>query len=248
MGGKSWFERRNGQWPAVGAQPNNRRFGPFRAPREEEHQMGIGPRVRRCFGRYEVHIAEFYRSLWVDLGLFTRAVRRWFPDARNILEIGCGEGAVCQRMSKLFPKARITGIDIVPTVGRLFQGDSTRVTFVQKPIQEFAATHRNEYDLVLICDVLHHIPWPFHSAILRDGRSALRPDGVFVVKEWENRPNLICALSYLCETYLTGDRVRYGTAADWRRKIGDVFGINCIEHEQRFRPWPNNLAYFIRNR
>lgn len=209
--------------------------------------MGIGTNVRRLFGPFEPYVAELYRAFFVDLGLFARAVHRWIPDARNILEIGCGEGAICQRLSVLFPNARITGIDIAPTVGRLFQGDSTRVAFSRQSIQQFGALHRGEFDLVLICDVLHHIPWNLHEEILYEGRNALRNGGVFVVKEWENRPNLIGGFNYLCEQYLTAERVRYGTAAEFRSVIKTVFGPDRIEKEQRFQPWPNNLAFFIRN-
>jgi 2-polyprenyl-3-methyl-5-hydroxy-6-metoxy-1,4-benzoquinol methylase len=210
--------------------------------------MGLGAKVRRCFGPFEPYVAELYRAFFVDLGLFTRSVRRRCPEARNILEIGCGEGAICHRLSLLYPQARITGIDITSNVGRLFRGDSSRVAFAKQTIREFAAEHRGEFDLVLLCDVLHHVPWNLHEEILREGKNALRDGGVFVLKEWERRPNLMFAFTYLIERYVTGDRVRYGTAAEFRRVIDAAFGAGRIDWEQRFQPWPNNLAFFIRKR
>ena len=41
---------------------------------------------------------------------------------RRILEVGCGEGAVSERLAALYPNAEITAIDITPNVGRLYAG------------------------------------------------------------------------------------------------------------------------------
>ena len=88
--------------------------------------MAIGPRFRAWLGPLEVPAANLYRACFVDLGHLARQVREWTP-AASILEIGCGEGALTERLSLVYPKARITGIDITPKVGRLFCGDRERV-------------------------------------------------------------------------------------------------------------------------
>lgn len=209
--------------------------------------MSIGAQIRRWFGPREADVSNLYRACFFDLGTFTRSIKRWLPDAGRILEIGCGEGAICERLAALYPQARIVGIDIMPKVGRLFRGDRTRVSFAQQTIQDFAPAHHREFDLVLICDVLHHVPWHLHVDLLRAARGTLRPGGGFVLKDWEKRLNFAHVLSYLSDRYLTGDRIRFGTAWEFRREIHTIFGTNSIERERRFQPWPNNLAFFIRN-
>ena len=94
--------------------------------------MSLGSSVRRLFGPLEAPVTDLYRSFFVNLELQVRQVRDWVPGARNILEVGCGEGAVCERLATEFPTARVTGIDITPRVGRLFR-TSTRVSSATSP-------------------------------------------------------------------------------------------------------------------
>ena len=207
--------------------------------------MALGPRFRAMLGPLEIPVANLYRAFFFDVGHLARQVRDWAP-AERILEVGCGEGALTERLSEVYPEAQITGIDITPRVGRLFRGDRQRVTFTQQTIHEFAAANPASFDLVLICDVMHHVPWEIHQAFLTDARKALKSDGRFVLKDWERRANLAHLLCYLCDRYLTGDRIRFGSAEEFKELLQSLFGIGSIERQFRVPPWPNNMAFFIR--
>ncbi|HTY98582.1 MAG TPA: class I SAM-dependent methyltransferase, partial [Rhodocyclaceae bacterium] len=185
--------------------------------------MAIGPAIRRIFGSSEREISDLYRSIYVDLDAFVDQIRQWVT-ASNILEIGCGEGAVTERLARCFPEACVTGIDITPRVGRLFQGDRTRVNFRQVTVQDFAVGHRQRFDLLVACDVMHHIPWNLHREILSHARMALKPGGNLILKDWERSRTLIHLMCYSADRYITGDRVRYGSAGELRALIAGVFG------------------------
>ena len=87
--------------------------------------MRFGSRVRRMFGRYERPLAELWRSGFIDLDAFVEQVRTWVPDARTMLEIGCGEGAGTERLARAFPGASITAIDIADNlVGFIAAGET----------------------------------------------------------------------------------------------------------------------------
>src|SRR5262249_23805440 len=135
---------------------------------------------------------------------------------------------------------------VAPRVGRLFRGDRDRVVFQRQTIQSFAAARPASFDLVVICDVMHHVPWDVHADLLAHARRTLKPGGRFALKDWEDRNNLIHWACYLSDRYLTGDRIRYGTVSHFRALIGRVFGPNHIEQELRVPPWPNNVAFFVR--
>jgi ubiquinone/menaquinone biosynthesis C-methylase UbiE len=83
------------------------------------------------FGPYEHGVAEMYRRIFVDLDNLAELMRIWVPRAQRILEVGCGEGAMTERLVKAYPSASVTAIDITPKVGRLFRGDASAVTFCQ---------------------------------------------------------------------------------------------------------------------
>jgi 2-polyprenyl-3-methyl-5-hydroxy-6-metoxy-1,4-benzoquinol methylase len=208
--------------------------------------MGIGARVRRLFGPLEGPVTDLYRAFFVDVCKLGQLVRRWVPAAQQILEIGCGEGAVCERLSHEYPSSSITGIDITPKVGRLFRGDSSRVQFACATAEAFADAHPGGFDLVLLCDVLHHVPWDQHGALLCDAGRLLRQGGALVVKDWELRRNLAHALAAFSDRVLTGDAVRFGGAAYFRGLLKEVFGPGSVLDEGRIPPWRNNLAFLVR--
>lgn len=207
--------------------------------------MPIGPYVRGLLGPLELPVTELYRASFISLDRFAELVRRWAP-AGAILEVGCGEGALVERLARAYPEAQITGIDITPRVGRLFRGDRGRIGFLQESVQGFAAARPESFDLVVICDVMHHVPWEMHAKLLTHARQALRPGGRLVLKDWERRTSLIHWACYLSDRYLTGDRIRYGTAAYFRDLIEQVFGPSRIEHESDVPPWRNNIAFCVR--
>lgn len=207
--------------------------------------MPIGPYVRELLGPLEAPVTDLYRASFINLGRFAELVRRWAP-AEEILEVGCGEGALVQRLARTYPEARITGIDITPRVGRLFRGDCCRINFLQQSVQAFAAARPAAFDLVVICDVMHHVPWEMHVELLTHARQALRSGGRLVLKDWERRASPIHWACYLSDRYLTGDRIRYGNAAYFRDLLAQVFGPSCIEQECRVPPWRNNIAFCVR--
>src|SRR5712692_8894223 len=110
--------------------------------------MKIGPLVRRMFGPYERQISEFYRSIYINIDAFVELVVQWTPAPNKILEVGCGEGAVTQRLNAAFPDADITAIDITPRVGRLYRGSLERVRFMKRTVQEITVAQPGQYDLV----------------------------------------------------------------------------------------------------
>lgn len=208
--------------------------------------MAIGPTVRRLCGPLERPVADLYRAFFVDLGAQVRQVRRWAPAAADVLEIGCGEGAICYRLAAAYPAARVTGIDITPNVGRLFRGPADRVRFARATAAEYAAAHPDGFDLVLICDVLHHVPWADHPAFLGAAERLLKPGGALVVKDWEAVPNAGHVLCEFSDRVLTGDDVRYGSAADFRRLFEAVFGPGSVAAAARVPPWRNNMMFLVR--
>ena len=62
----------------------------------------------------------------------------WVPEPRRILEVGCGEGAMTERLTKAYPAATVTGTDITPRIGRLFRGDAAKVRFLRSRVEDVA--------------------------------------------------------------------------------------------------------------
>lgn len=208
--------------------------------------MPIGPAVRRAFGPFEHRITEAYRAIFVDLDDYVAAVRSWVPHAVDILEVGCGEGAVTERLAAAYPHARITAIDITDRIGRLYRGPSDRVQFRQCTVQEIAAECPGRFDMAMIADVVHHVPVPLRKGLLDAARVALAPGGSLVFKEWERRPNLIHWMCHASDRWLTGDRVSFMSRDEGRELLSGSFGEAALVDERRVAPWRNNIMTLVR--
>ena len=198
------------------------------------------------FGSHERWTTDAYRELYISVDGLAAQMRRWVPAAGRILEVGCGEGAVTGRLAEAYPDAKITAIDITPRLGRLYAGPPERVRFLQCIVQEIAAREPGRYDLVALCDVLHHVPLPARQDLLTAIRATLSPDGVFVFKEWERNTTPIHWLCHASDRWLTGDRVRYMTRGEIRQRLARSFGDAALVAEARLAPWRNNLAILVR--
>ncbi len=198
------------------------------------------------FGPYERRISEAYRSIYMDIDAFVELTCQWKPKAKRILEVGCGEGAVTQRLNAAYPEAKITAIDITPRVGRLYRGLLDDVRFLQCGVQEVAATESGQYDLVVLSDVLHHVPVEFRQGLLDAIRTALAPEGTFVFKDWQRSYSPIHWLCYASDRWLTGDRITYMTRNEMRERLIHTFGETALVGEARIAPWWNNIATLVR--
>lgn len=207
--------------------------------------MSLGVFFRRLFGPYERQVSDAYRSLYVDLDSFVAHIRAWRPTPATILEVGCGEGAVTERLKGAFPQAAITAIDITPRYGRLYAGARDGVRFVRCTVQDIAAAEPGRYDLVVLCDVLHHVPVGIRRELLDAIRTTLAPGGALIIKEWERTRSPIYWLCYASDRWLTGDSISYLTRDELRAQLAGSFGDKAIAAEARCAPWPNNIAALV---
>jgi 2-polyprenyl-3-methyl-5-hydroxy-6-metoxy-1,4-benzoquinol methylase len=208
--------------------------------------MKLGPLIRGMFGPYEARISEMYRSIYINIDAFVQLAVQWRPQAGRILEVGCGEGAVTERLNAAYPDAKITAIDITPRVGRLYRGSNDGVRFIRCTVQEIAATEPGQYDLVVLSDVLHHVPKALRQGLLDAIRTALAPQGTLVFKDWQRNHAPIHWLCYASDRWLTGDRISYMTRKEMREGLERSFGDRALIAEARVGPWWNNLAILIR--
>ncbi len=65
--------------------------------------MPIGPIIRRCFGPMERPVTNAYRACFVNLDRLTRLIAEVAPGGASVLEVGCGEGAMLERLAKRSP-------------------------------------------------------------------------------------------------------------------------------------------------
>jgi SAM-dependent methyltransferase len=97
------------------------------------------------------------RSFWFRARrrLIVSTLRRYFPTADSLLEVGCGTGYVLEGLRAAFPRMRLVGTDLFSEGLEVARQRVPGVELVQADLKElgFAA----EFDVAGAFDVLEHI-------------------------------------------------------------------------------------------
>jgi 2-polyprenyl-6-hydroxyphenyl methylase/3-demethylubiquinone-9 3-methyltransferase len=164
------------------------------------------------------------------------------------MEIGCGDGTLAQRLVAAFPDAEYVGIDVAPTPGRLFQGDRERVSFHSMPSYDYLAAHPDErFDLVVVVDVLHHVPEAYRIPLLRDAATLAGERGLVAVKDWERGRGLPHLMAFTADRYVSGDKtVRFPSREELQATIAEGLPDLGVVLEARIPPRRNNVLWVLR--
>jgi 2-polyprenyl-3-methyl-5-hydroxy-6-metoxy-1,4-benzoquinol methylase len=111
-----------------------------------------------------------------------RTIVGWAPEEpKNVLEIGCGTGAIAWRMSRLWPQSRVVGADIsshsLEVAEKLFA--SANLCFRQWPFPEY--TPAEKFDLIVLMDVYEHVAERDRSTLHEKLRQLRIPGGRIVL-------------------------------------------------------------------
>jgi len=198
----------------------------------------IGPAVRTRLGRWEIPAADAYRSLFINLEDCATLLASLWP-AHRILEIGCGDGSFGERLLAKYPEADYVGIDIAPSPGRLFRGDATRARFLSTSSRDFLATSPGQFDLVVLVDVVHHVPDDLREPLFQDVGNLTAAGGHYVVKDWEPTRTVGHLAAYGADRFITGDRIAHLPVAVMKDKLANWLGDDLVV-EARVPPRRNN--------
>ncbi len=172
------FERDDWQCPSCGRQPEQGRFTVL-APALEEFSASFDPEVFADLADLEVGHPWFEARnelvVWV--------ITKFFPSAKDLLEVGCGVGTVLAALGQATPQLSLTGADAFPPCldiasrrlngVELLQLDANRLPF------------EREYDLVCFLDVLEHMD--DDEKVLAEAFRTLRPGGGLIIAVPQHR-------------------------------------------------------------
>ena len=148
--------------------------------------------------------------------LIVWAMKKYFPNCRTFLEIGCGTGFVLSRIREEYPSLELSGSEIfsaglefaatrVPSA-QFYQMDARNIPF------------RDEFDAIGAFDVLEHID--SDEAVIAGAGNALRPGGGLVATVPQHK-------ALWSQQDVHAHHIRRYSAAELRRKV-EAAGFDVV--------------------
>ena len=104
------------------------------------------------------------------------ALKKYFPDAKNFLEVGCGTGFVLSGVEKNFPGLDLSGSEVFAE-GIKFARKRTKAKLFQMDVR--AISFKNEFDVIGAFDVIEHIEQD--EEVIKNIYNAVMPGGGIIL-------------------------------------------------------------------
>jgi hypothetical protein len=188
--------------------------------------MTPGALVRRLLGdRLFRLVVAWYRRIFVDLDAVAACIPPP-PPGGTLLDIGGGDGALLEHLLRLHPDLEATLVDLAPAVGLcLAPHRRARVRLLPStPVSECAARGVAAPDVVVLADVLHHVPVEAREELLADIRQLVAGRPFTLVLKDIAPQGWRAQLSLLSDRWITGDRhVELLTPSEAKALVAGVF-------------------------
>ena len=176
-------------------------------------------------GKVEQYYDE-YTSRQLAMGINHRhlSIQRWLEyfglkEDDAVLEVGCGIGTVSELIMRyLSSKGRLLATDISEESLRLARERLTKYSNVEVSNMNFVSQKSSEkFDVIVLPDVIEHIPIELHADLFKNLDSMLVEDGFVFIHipdpnhlEWtiRNRPDLLQIIDQPIHTSILAENLK----------------------------------------
>jgi 2-polyprenyl-3-methyl-5-hydroxy-6-metoxy-1,4-benzoquinol methylase len=145
----------------------------------------------------------------------------YIPDEGRIVDVGCGRGLLANYLALVSDSREVTGIDKqekrIEAAIKSIEGRENIHFYLQDALD----LHRQEFDVIVISDMLHHLAYPEQEKLLRHCYQILPEGGALLLEDVTTRPQWKWIAHFLIDRTLNcGRRQYYRKVDDW---------ISCLE-------------------
>lgn len=124
----------------------------------------------------------------------------------RVLDVGCGSGRIMNRLAKLYPNSRFTGIDLSPEAIGTARGEASdkglrNIKFIIRDLSDFDDTAEPEaFDFITTFDAIHDQAKPLN--VLKGIHRALKADGVYLMQDVRGSSHVYKNIGHPLGTFL----------------------------------------------
>lgn len=121
-------------------------------------------------------------SFYVETTTSATIARLSPPPTGRVLDVGCGTGALLQKLARKFPQARLAGVDPAPEMLAVARRRVSPETELREGWAEDLPFAEGAFDVIVSCSMFHYSRQPI--AALVEMTRVLRPGGKLVITDW----------------------------------------------------------------
>ena len=144
-----------------------------------DHKSESISEFNRCADNYDKHSPFYYRmTRHCDDAVIARIASYQKP-APHILDVGCGTGALLEKLRHAFPDAVLHGIDISPNMLAIARNKNIPDVVLNEGDAENLPYDNGSFDMITCCSSFHHYPNP--QKAIAEFRRVVRPGGNLII-------------------------------------------------------------------
>lgn len=161
----------------------------------------------------------------------------------RVLSLGAGYGAVERYLAALNERVEVEGVELdAERVAVAERCPAPRVSLRVQDVRELAGSRG--YDSALAIDLFHHVPADKHVDVLGAVATALRPGGLFVVKDIARTPHWKHEWNRLHDRLVAGPDPIHCREPEEMAQLGLESGFASARWRRvaRFDPYPHYVV------
>ena len=176
---------------------------------------------------------------------FLEEIGQYLPAQGRILDVGCGFGLFSLYFARNAPERTILGCDVNERRIAIARASAERLGLANVRY-EVADAQRFEppgdFDAIYLLDLLHHLPRETVPAFLASLRTHLRPGGILIAKDVEDRPAWKRWFTLALDRLMVGSEPIHYWAAGELTALLEALGFTVVRHRMRdVLPYPHIL-------
>lgn len=157
-------------------------------------------------------------------------LEHFVPKSGKILDIGCGHGTFSMLLAKKSLSRKVLGIDPSDTKIKIAKKLGKSIKNIEFKKTYLKSVKNQKFDCITVLDVLYLLPKKEKSLFIKNVKRILNKDGVFILKEIENKKGFINSLIAWEEFLMT-----------------KIFNLTHSEHDKTEFPTINEYKNMLLN-